>query len=666
MTPPYLFANGDTRVAQSCTSPLVDPQTGEHVGQALIDFFPTQVIDALSHNNLPLRNGFSILITMEQDSSRADAVIGPNFSASNASRLIEEVLFPSSLEDCAGKNTTDLRNKFSDIANAMRRGKKGGDQFQWTKRDCTTETMYISYSPVEVDRLRPLNSSDFSHGVEKSKYAVYSLAMVESESSLLAPLRKTEQDIQRQVDIAIVILCIVVVFAASFIVYLSHRITGSMVEPMYYLLELIKHINRYVSIVFAIIQPLLYALINWQFVGRNSLDVGEEAPGVYFQQGYGSKEVLRVRWTMEKLYKIIQCANAAFFAGEVDVAHRVFLDALYLFTRLDNKKAMGVANNNLGNTMLTLYRTVKDTGDSHVCGFGVREIIGKGMVYFRQAIQLGEAAYEEFYDAEGWSPACLNFMQHLSNRYFNRAMFLLTVKDDHERPLEIEELGKRDLEIARDMDVEIVEEGSQAGWGFFRSVPAHFEVLLSRIRGHLTLLEMGYPDDWGIDEMLDDAFELVLKELHGSSNDFFTDMRPAGRMQQIEAELMRYKMMKGDIATSAKIAIRMLIEDEFTLPEAQEMAIEVLIRYVDSGEGGDSNIRMKLGEYKKWLKEASKELDTVRSSKPDFDKGQLESVLGSASLRESISEHHIAGSRRKSSSSSLHQSLRGDITMETF
>lgn len=69
------------------------------------------------------------------------------------------------------------------------------------------------------------------------------------------------------------------------------------------------------------------------------LDVGEDPPGVYVHRGYGSKEILRVRWTMEKLYKIVQCANAAYFAGEVEVAYKVFTDALYLFTRLDNKKA---------------------------------------------------------------------------------------------------------------------------------------------------------------------------------------------------------------------------------------------------------------------------------------------------------------------------------------
>jgi hypothetical protein len=122
---------------------------------------------------------------------------------------------------------------------------------------------------------------------------------------------------------------------------------------------------------------------------------------------------------------------------------------------LDNKKAIGVSNNNLGNTMLTIYRRMELTKEERVCGFTQKEIVQKGMAYFHKAIKLGEAAYDDFYEREGWSPSCLEFMQHLSNRYFNRAMFLLTVKKSHKQPKELEELGFRDLQIVRDMDVEV-------------------------------------------------------------------------------------------------------------------------------------------------------------------------------------------------------------------
>jgi hypothetical protein len=168
-----------------------------------------------------------------------------------------------------------------------------------------------------------------------------------------------------------------------------------------------------------------------------------------------SLEVKNVANAMGTLHQIVKCANSAYFAGDIDTAYAVLTDSARLFKRLNNKKAMGVAYNNLGNTMLAMYRTVKAAGSEHYCGLTQCDIVLKGMSYFHQAIQLGEKAYDEFYEAEGWSPSCLDFMRHLSNRYFNRAMFLLTVKDDHANPKELEDLGMRDLQIARDMDVEV-------------------------------------------------------------------------------------------------------------------------------------------------------------------------------------------------------------------
>ena len=152
---------------------------------------------------------------------------------------------------------------------------------------------------------------------------------------------------------------------------------------------------------------------------------------------------------MGTLHKIVKCANSAYFAGDIDKAYAVLSDSARLFKRLDNKKAVGVANNNLGNTMLAMYRMMKLTAVERYCGMTRREVVLKGMAYFHIAIQLGEKAYDEFHEAEGWSPSCLDFMQHLANRYFNRAMFLLTVKGDHDNPKELEDLGFRDLQIAR-------------------------------------------------------------------------------------------------------------------------------------------------------------------------------------------------------------------------
>jgi hypothetical protein len=74
-----------------------------------------------------------------------------------------------------------------------------------------------------------------------------------------------------------------------------------------------------------------------------SLKDGEDRPEAVIDKTYGSWEVLNVTCTMEKLYKVIRSANAAFFAGDVEKAYAVLKDALRLFKRLGNQKAIGVA-----------------------------------------------------------------------------------------------------------------------------------------------------------------------------------------------------------------------------------------------------------------------------------------------------------------------------------
>jgi hypothetical protein len=320
--------------------------------------------------------------------------------------------------------------------------------------------------------------------------------------------------------------------------------------------------------------------------------------------------------------------------------------------------------------MLAAYRKLKATGAKRICGFKKKEIIAKGTACFHEAIQQGEKAYDEFYEREGWSPNCLDFMQHLSNRYFNRAMFLLTIKDDHAQPDEIQKLGMRDLQISRDMDVEIIEEGTQVGWNV-RGPAKTFEVMLSRFRGHVLLLEMGFADTFELEEWMHDAFNLVKSELKNQeTSDLFVEMGPGGRMQQIELELITYYMLKNDVYTAAKIGTRMLYEDEFTLPVAQIQAIEALQKYADQADSGiKDDVKGALAEYRRRVEAAVDECDTYRASQTAD--GEHETVsLASVSLYadDDVSvplPSDISTNSDFKRMSALHSS-GGDLTMETF
>ena len=217
------------------------------------------------------------------------------------------------------------------------------------------------------------------------------------------------------------------------------------------------------------------------------------------------REVDSVYKTTEMLYKVVRFANVAFFSGDLEVAYNVLRDALRLFTRLDNSKAVAVASNNLGNTMLTIYRTMEANGGSdEMCGLTRKIVVQKGTAFFAQSIRFGEVAYDKFYgeceersfnlqndslhtfhnhfflypsnkmlnviDEQGWSEECLVFMQHLANRYFNRAIFFLTTSADHDNPKEAQALGFRDLQITGDMDEEIVNQCLESGFRINRTV----------------------------------------------------------------------------------------------------------------------------------------------------------------------------------------------------
>jgi hypothetical protein len=372
---------------------------------------------------------------------------------------------------------------------------------------------------------------------------------------------------------------------------------------------------------------------------------------------------------MERLHKVIRSANTAFFAGDVETAYHVLKDALKLFKRLDNQKAVGVACNNLGNTMLAAYRTLKFTKEKRICGFKKREIIAKGTAWFHEAIKQGEKAYDDFYETEGWSPSCLDFMQHLSNRYFNRAMFLLTVKDDHERPDEIEELGKRDLQISRDMDVEINDEGTQVGWNV-RTIAKKFEVMISRFRGHLLLLDMGYEDEFDLDEWMGEACQILKKELLSrDTSDMFREFTPAGRMQQIETELVKYHLKTNDINTAAKVAVRMLVEDEYTLPAAALHAVQALQRYLNSDKKAKPQLKVRLSEYRRRLEDVVEENDLYRvnAEAEEFDNMStgLSASIGPSDMFKS-SEFSVLTEMTPHRRISLSEASRGDITMEIF
>ena len=329
----------------------------------------------------------------------------------------------------------------------------------------------------------------------------------------------------------------------------------------------------------------------------------------------GSCEVARVRATFERLHLLVKAANSAFFLGELTKAYANLRDALALFTALENAKAIGIANNNLGNVMLALFRVMTKTDVPTISGWNRYKIVQKGLQYFQASIDAGEAALKEIHDLEGWSENYLVFMQQLSNRYFNRAIFLLTVRDDHPEPAQAEVQGFSDLATCQSMDREVVDNGDREG--FKGDIDVKFELLMGRMRGLLLLMKAGYDDTWGIEDLLEEAHALLFSALLADDACMFRDLAAPGQMQRWDSVCVEYLLLMAKTDTenrkewteqAASVAIRMLADDEYIIGEAGLLAISALIEYCSLSQeaiGGDdpSDVRSTLFSYRHAVKE---------------------------------------------------------------
>uniref|UniRef100_A0A7S4NFJ6 Uncharacterized protein n=1 Tax=Odontella aurita TaxID=265563 RepID=A0A7S4NFJ6_9STRA len=637
VSPPYVFA-GQSITAQSCGMPLIDPVTQEFVGQTLVDFMPNAIISSLSKANTELvQGGFPVLVAARADVLGHDAVIGPEFDIGDPGRHIEELVVPN---DPPG-------HSFYRIADDMREGKQHVESFRRTRHDGSVEDIIVAFAPVNVSSFRPMNASDYARGVREYNDVIYSLGLAQPKEELLRPFKEVGDTVQRQVNICIGVLAAVITVSTAVLIYVTSRVTVSITVPILHLLGLLRNVNRLET--------------KDDFLPPADIT--------------GSREVFVVYDTFSILFKVVRFANSAFFTGDIEKAHNVLVDMLKLFKSLGNKKAIGVVSNNLGNCMLTMFRTVKETGQPEICGMNKVEIIAKGAAYFCDAIKLGEEAYDTFYSEQGWSGSCLVFMQHLSSRYFNRAIFLLTVKKDHRWPAEANRLGFRDLDIAKNMDVEVADQCLEVGFNIDET--ERFNLTMSRIRGLVSLKEMGYPDDeWEMDELVTEAFSKLKAAIQNPSSDFFREISPAGRMQQFDAELIRDAVLDERWKDAALIAIRMLIEDEYAVHEAESIAIEALVEFVDKAGDDHTEITPEVkNDLLRFQENFEVEcLDTISRRIAHAQKAEsasLDMFKTVQAKRSSLTKLSCTGvtsgaPASQNSSSLMRQSCRGDFTMEMF
>jgi Mg-chelatase subunit ChlD/HAMP domain-containing protein len=538
ITAPYVFA-GTKLIATSITAPIYDPIREKYVGQALLDFSQDALLKKLSNTMVGAEGkGFAVVITPSSGIFGGDTVIGPKYSLGESAPSVKDVVLPYDDEE------SDFRKKFGDIVDRMKTGETGSDVFTRTLEGGEEESLYLTFAPVYVRTVETVNGSDFSRGVTETDSIVYSLAMVVPEDDLTSAFDYNfEGDLWKLITIFLVISTITSMIAA---------IVTSMVA-----IEITKPVMILCSIVDSI----------------NEGDIQDDIPPM----SGGSREVNQVYNSFAKLYKIVRFSNTAFFSGNIEWALKFLTDALKLYRNVDDKKAIGVALNNLGNTYLSMYLARRNSRSC--CTANEKCVKVAAHECYCEAVDMATEDYENVVNNESVDDKARGeYAGQLANRYFNRGIFLMLTEDDPCSPDEWHEMARQDLESAATLDIDV-----RNFWIRTRQVKSnsesYFERLVRRGAGLVSSLEGRSVD---VEELLHEADSLLCSIGKDDQAPLIQTMSLSGRLQQLEEVAIRNELKRGNVEDAARFAVRMLIEDEFLIESAFSAAAEAILQSMKS------------------------------------------------------------------------------------
>ena len=199
--------------------------------------------------------------------------------------------------------------------------------------------------------------------------------------------------------------------------------------------------------------------------------------------------------------------------------------------------------------------------------------------------------------------------------------------------------------------------------------------MMGRIRGLLALVDLGYqPDELFVEDQINEVYQDLTKAMKNPIQDLFKEVSVAGRMQKLDIELIRYlHKANRDITNAARVAIRMLVEDEYVFPEAELEAVKMLLIYMNTAD--DQNVPEDAdGRIVKELRSiiASLEHDHALSiQKLQLSYKPCGSTLLMRSLRATsrdqfADENSTSKSVEDGRASAVRESMKGDFTMEFF
>jgi hypothetical protein len=289
----------------------------------------------------------------------------------------------------------------------------------------------------------------------------------------------------------------------------------------------------------------------------------------------GSREANQIYTSFAKLYKIVRMSNSSFFSGDFKWAHHIATDALKLFRKIEDEKAIAIASNNVCNTLLALGLQRREKGhcmlvDGCCC-------VKMAIEHINEAIDSGN---REFDSADSDSVKA-EFAQQLGDRHFNRAMCLLHCLDDHCCPQNARDIAYADLIRCRDYD-NGVREFFMHERLMFKYSDICYDRVIRRLHGlgSLFSIDKAVWQIWDVNDLIDQADTMLQAAWDQEEAPLFRNMTPVGRLQQLEGAVINLELVSGKVEESARLAMRMLVEDEFLLDTSFAFAASSILRYI--------------------------------------------------------------------------------------
>ena len=154
-----------------------------------------------------------------------DVVMGPGFSLSGDGDEIKSLL--------------NSDESFNLLLEDMKAGNSGSGSFLYGQ-----EKVYISYAPVQVKNVFPVDSSDIARGVKNETTLIYSLAFVEMESDMTQSFQTIDDITSKTVKICIGVFSALIIASTVLILWIATRVTRHMAGPILESLNVLKDINR--------------------------------------------------------------------------------------------------------------------------------------------------------------------------------------------------------------------------------------------------------------------------------------------------------------------------------------------------------------------------------------------------------------------------------------